>query len=194
MNFLQVVFSADTCVFSGMVFSSPALVGFFFALTFMYPQTESSNVKGVKNMVVSRIVNADKEKTWKLISDVSNYHKIAPNIDSVEIISGKDKGMIRKCTHKGDSWTEVATLWEEGERYSFKVDTDADDYPYPLKFLQGTWIITKISARQTEISMQFDFTYKRKIHNLLIHPFVKSKFKRTSEELLDNWQRKLETE
>jgi len=135
---------------------------------------------------------ANKEKTWRVISDVSNYHEIAPNIDSVEIISGEGEGMIRKCTHKANNWTEVATLWEEGEQYSFEVNTDAEDYPYPLKFLKGTWQVKEISKSKTEIIMKFDFAYKRKIYKLLLHPFMKSKFNKISEELLDNWQRKLE--
>jgi len=155
-------------------------------------QIDSIKDKGVKLLTFERIINASKENTWKVISDVSNYHKVAPNIDSVEIISGEGEGMVRSCSHKKDNWTEVATLWEEGEQYSFKVNTDAEDYPYPLKFLQGTWKVEEVTASQTKVTMVFEFTYKHTIHNLLIHPFMKKQFNKICQELLDNWQKELE--
>jgi len=40
--------------------------------------------------------------------------------------------------------------------------------------------------------MQFDFQYKQRVHNWLLHPVLKSKFSKIAEELLDNWQKKLE--
>jgi hypothetical protein len=40
--------------------------------------------------------------------------------------------------------------------------------------------------------MLFDFQYKRKYQNLLLHPLLKGKFSKTAEELLENWQKMLE--
>ncbi|KZS41094.1 hypothetical protein AWE51_23355 [Aquimarina aggregata] len=155
-------------------------------------QTDSIKNQNIKQLTFERIINTSKQNTWKAISDVSNYHKVAPNIDSVVIISGHGKGMVRSCSHKTDSWTEVATLWEEGEQYSFQVNTDAEDYPYPLKYLKGNWKVKEYSKNKTKITMTFNFTYKKKIYNLLIHPFMKKKFNKICEELLDNWQKELE--
>lgn len=155
-------------------------------------QVDNHKEKGLKKIVVERIVNANKERTWKTVANVGNYHSVAPNIDSVEIISGEKEGMVRKCTHKADSWTEVATLWEEGETYSFKVNTEAHDYPYPLKYLTGNWLVEEVAENKTRIRMTFEFIYKRKIHNILIHPFLIKKFNKTCDELLDNWQKELE--
>jgi len=194
MKLFRTFFSASSHFLSGFGLSTVILFGFFFRPDSGHAQSDSLEVKGIKSFAYSRKVKANKEKTWSVISDVSNYHKIASNIDSVEIISGEGKGMVRKCTHKANSWTEVSTLWEEGEQYSFKVNTDAEDYPYPLKFLQGTWKVKEISKNETEIVMRFDFAYSRRIHNWLLHPFMKSKFNKICEELLDNWQRKLENE
>ncbi len=149
---------------------------------------DTINNEGLKRLTYERIINATKENTWKVISDVSNYHKVAPNIESVTIISGKGKGMVRSCTHKTGSWTEVATLWEEGEQYEFQVNTDAKDYPFPLKFLKGTWKVETVSKHETKITMVFDFVFKQKIYNILIYPLMKKKFNKTCEELLDNWE------
>ncbi len=155
-------------------------------------QTGDTDRKGVKRLAFERVINASKMNTWKVISDVGNYHTVAPNIDSVQIVSGQGEGMVRSCTHKADHWTEVATLWEEGEQYSFEVDTDAEDYPYPLKYLKGTWQVQEVGPDQSRITMIFEFTYESKIFNLLIHPFMKKKFDKICSELLDNWQEELE--
>ncbi len=145
-----------------------------------------------KLMSFKREIKGDKSKVWKIISDVSNYHKVAPNIDNVEIISGEGEGMIRNCTHKKDSWTERCSLWEDGKQYSFVVDTMAPDYPYPLKTLKGNWTVNKITNNETEIIMRFEFEYKKPIQNILVHPIMKHKFTKICKELLDNWQNVIE--
>ncbi|AUP78321.1 type II toxin-antitoxin system RatA family toxin [Flavivirga eckloniae] len=181
-------------VLGNQIITGVAFVVLFFGVgqSVGLAQTDSIKEKGIKRLSFERVINASKENTWKTISDVANYHQVAPNIDSVEIISGEGEGMVRSCTHKKDKWTEIATLWDEGEQYSFKVNTDAEDYPYPLKYLQGTWKVEKISGYQTKITMVFEFTYKRRIYNLLIHPFMKKQFDKICRELLDNWQNELE--
>ena len=146
----------------------------------------------MKKFIFERDVNATKTATWKVISDVANYHSVAPNVDDVKIISGERTGMVRSCSHGKDNWTETCTLWEEGEQYSFEVNTTAPDYPYPLKYLKGTWKIQELAPGQTRIIMIFDFTYKRKIHYVILHPFMKGKFNKICDELLNNWQGMLE--
>lgn len=181
-------------VLGNQIIAGVAFIVLFFGIgqSVGLAQTDATKDKRIKRLSFERVVNATKESTWKAVSDVSNYHKVAPNIDSVEIISGKGKGMVRRCSHKTDHWTEAATLWEEGEQYSFQVNTDAESYPYPLKYLKGTWKVEEISKNQTKITMIFEFTYKWKIHNLIIHPFMKKEFNKICGELLDNWQARLE--
>jgi len=149
--------------------------------------------KGLKAFRFSRKVNATKSKAWEVISDLENYHKVAPNIDGTKIISGhKEEGMIRTCSHGKDSWVETCTLWEDEKQYSFVIDTGAPDYPYPLKSLQGNWRVEKVSDNKTEITMVFEFEYKKAIQNILIHPFLKYRFTKVCEQLLDNWQNMIE--
>lgn len=147
----------------------------------------------VKEFRFTRRVNATKSKAWEVISDIENYHKVAPNIDGSTIISGeREEGMKRMCSHGKDSWNETCTLWEEEKQYSFIVHTDAKDYPYPLKSLQGNWRVDKISNKVTEVTMTFEFEYKKPIQDVLVHPFMKNKFTKVCVELLDNWQEIIE--
>ena len=154
-------------------------------------QVDSTTRKGVKQLSFKRTIASTKSKVWTVISDVGNYHRVAPNIDDVTIISGSAKGMIRSCSHGEDSWTETCSVWEEEKTYSFVVNTSAPGYPYPLALLQGTWNVLEIDTNLTEIEMIFDFKYKKKLYNLL-HPFIKIKFKKVANELLDNWQAMIE--
>ena len=170
-----------------------ALIVFIMALnqSSALAQTKDTTEKGRKQLVYKRAIKADKSEVWKVVSDVANYHQVAPNIDEVKIVSGKDEGMVRSCSHGKDSWTETCSIWQEEETYSFIVNTSEPDYPYPLSFLQGTWNVIEIGANETEIEMIFEFTYKKKILNL-IHPIMKMKFKKTMKELMNNWQNILE--
>ena len=114
----------------------------------------------LKKLVFRRTVVAKKTKVWEIISDVANYHQVAPNIDDVKIISGKGEGMVRQCTHGNGSWKETCSIWEKEKRFAFEVDTTAPDYPFPFKSLQGMWKINQIGPLETEIIMEFQFAYK----------------------------------
>ncbi len=139
-----------------------------------------------------RVVNANKDATWKLISDVGKYALFAPNIDRVDIISGNGVGMVRTCSHGKDTWAETCTLWTNEKEYAYTVHTDAPDYPYPFKFLNGYWAVEEIDEYKTKIILKFEFQYNKRYQNLLLHPFFRTKFFKVVEKLLDNWQRELE--
>jgi len=140
----------------------------------------------------TRGVRGDRETVWNVISDLNNYHKIAPNIDETHIVSGKGEGMVRSCSTDGNTWTETCTVWEPGRKYSFLIDTDAPDYPYPLKYLQGTWSVHPSSNDVVDIKMLFEFEYNYSLQALFVHPFMASWFTGVCENLLDNWKQKIE--
>jgi ribosome-associated toxin RatA of RatAB toxin-antitoxin module len=146
---------------------------------------------GHKELQFGRTVSGDAGIVWDIISDVANYHHVAPNIDDVKIVSGSGEEMVRQCSQGSGSWTENCVLWKEGEQFSFRVNTDAPDYPFPLSFLQGTWKVTPNGRNQSKIEMKFEFQYKRKILNVLLHPMMAPKFRSIVKELLDNWENKL---
>jgi len=155
-------------------------------------QIDSTNNKKNKHLKFERVIKASQQSVWKAISDVANYDKVAPNIDAVKIISGEGRGMVRGCSHGKDSWSETCSMWIEEKAYSFEVNTTAPDYPYPFNFLKGTWEVQEIDKTTTKVTMLFDFRYKRKYQNWLLHPLLKDKFSKTAEELLDNWQKMLQ--
>lgn len=167
-----------------------ALIAFYQASALS--QIDALSTSGNKLFRFERRVNASKQNVWKVISDVSSYHQVAPNVDDVKIISGEGEGMVRKCSHGKDSWTETCSTWVEERTYSFEVNTSAPDYPYPLKYLKGTWEVNEINNDKTKVIMFFEFTYKYKIYNVVLHPLLRDAFKKTAEELLNNWQNILE--
>ncbi len=149
-------------------------------------------VQGTKRLSFERWMKASKSRVWKVISNVANYHEVAPNVDEVIIISGKGEGMVRSCSHGKDSWTETCSLWEEEKEYAFEVNTAAPNYPYPFKFLKGTWKVEEFNSSQTKVIVLFEFEYSRKFHNWLLHPILKGKFSKTAEKLMDNWQNQID--
>ncbi|MEZ5016973.1 MAG: SRPBCC family protein [Flavipsychrobacter sp.] len=171
-----------------------ALIVLFFTVFQSVGLAQMDNVANqkFKRLSFSRVVKADKARVWSIISNVKDYHKVAPGIDNVTILSGEAQGMQRQCSHGKKRWTETCTLWEEGQQYSFEVDTKAPDYPYPLSYLKGIWIAKELSDTETEIIMHFDFIYKYKIYNVIIHPIMRCRFKNSCEQLLDNWEQQVE--
>jgi ribosome-associated toxin RatA of RatAB toxin-antitoxin module len=170
-----------------------ALIVFFFAITQAkgLSSIDSTSSKKMKKLSYNKVMNASKAKTWSIISDVANYHIVAPNIDSVKILSGEGEGMKRSCSHGKDSWTETCTLWKEEQAYSFEVNTSAPDYLYPFSYFKGTWVLEENSADQTKVIMIFHFQYEKRIYNIILHPFLKSKFNKVCDKLLSNWEEKI---
>ncbi|MFZ6010783.1 MAG: type II toxin-antitoxin system RatA family toxin [Bacteroidota bacterium] len=148
--------------------------------------------ENVKQLEFKRTVNASKHAAWQVVSDVANYHQVAPNIDDVKIVSGERKGMIRQCSHGRNAWTETCSMWNEGEAFSFIVNTNASDYPYPLSYLSGTWQVESIGEDRTVVRMIYRFAYRRKIMNVFLHPLMKNGFDKVVDELLNNWQKQIE--
>lgn len=148
----------------------------------------------VKSITFNKEVNSSRPKAWKVISDIANYHKVASNIDGVQILSGEGKGMIRQCSHGKDHWTETCTSWIEEHEYSFLVDTYAADYPFPFSYLKGTWALHSISPEKTRIEMTFEFQFRKKFQNWLMYPLIKNKFQKVGEDLLNSWMYQIENE
>ena len=147
--------------------------------------------KGVNHFISERVVNAPKDKVWRVISDVGNYHQVtAAGIDNVEITSGNGLGMKRVCYDpNGNSWEETCTIWEPGNRFQFVVNTQKEDYPLPFKSLSAIWKVDSISPDKSKIilDMSYEFT----------DPFLAGYFlslgnkqgEIDSNYLMDNWQR-----
>ena len=146
------------------VMAAIAIIVLFMAIsqTNALAQTDNFGNKGIKQLSFERTMKATKASVWKVISDVANYHEVAPNVDDVKIISGEGIGMVRSCSHGKDSWTETCSIWEEEKEYAFEVNTDAIDYPYPFKYLRGNWKVHAVDNSQTKVIMLFEFEYKRK--------------------------------
>ncbi len=160
-------------------------------LLLIYGFVQYPKAKGKQHFTAERVIHAPKEKVWKVISDVGNYHQVtAPSIHHVKIISGSGLGMKRVCSAPdGSSWEETCILWKPGEEFRFKVNTEKEDYPFPLKSLAGSWKVETVSPLQTNLVL--DFTYE------FDNPFLSGYFldigtkqaKEDTEYLLDNWQR-----
>lgn len=95
---------------------------------------------GRLHKTASRIVPVSPEAAWKVMTDHQGYAEVADNLSRVEVVSGHGLGMCRRCYDtRGQGWSETCTLWDEGRAYAFSVDTQAPDYPYPLRELSGVW-------------------------------------------------------
>jgi len=146
----------------------------------------------MKSLNIERTLNAPLDVVWKVVSDVDGYARYAPNIDASQVVSGEGVGMVRECSSKEGRWQEICTHWENLNYYVFQIQTQASDYPFPFKALQGKWSVEAVNEKHTVIHMKFDFDFKNKVVGLLLYPLMRKKFLKICEELLDNWQRAIQ--
>ncbi len=146
--------------------------------------------KGEQHFTAERIIHAPKDKVWNIIADVGNYHEVtAPNIHHVEITEGQGLGMKRVCSAPdGSSWEETCTVWEPGKEFQFKVHTEREDYPFPLKSLSGLWRVETVSPFQTRLVLDFTYEFKNPFLSGYFLSMGTKQAKEDTEYLLDNWQ------
>jgi ribosome-associated toxin RatA of RatAB toxin-antitoxin module len=161
----------------------------------MYGFVQYPNAKGVQHFTTERIINAPKDKVWKIISDVGNYHKVtSAGIDDVEIIEGDGLGMKRVCSDpNGNSWEETCTLWKPGEEFRFEVNTEKEDYPYPLKSLSGSWKVDPVSPMLTKLSLDFTYEFKNAFLSGYFLSMGQEQALEDTQILFDNWQKMAES-
>ena len=143
-----------------------------------------------QQLVAERIVQAPHWEVWKHISDVGNYeHVTGPGISRVDILEGSGEGMIRECADpQGNSWEEVCTIWEEGHRFKFEVNTQREDYAYPLKSLSGTWSVEELGPTTSKMVMQFDFEFTNPFLSGFFLPWALKQAREDMDYIMDNWQ------
>lgn len=133
------------------------------------------------------LTRATPEKVWQVMSDQEGYATVADNISKVEVINGQEYGMVRQCTNNnGQSWRETCTRWDEGRTFAFRVDTEAEDYPYPIGALTGEWALIP-KPDHTQICMTFNISAKSGLLNRLLLTLMIAPFAKVCDRLLNNW-------
>lgn len=153
-----------------------------------------SSKEGRLIATVERDVLAPAARVWDVMSDHPAYADVASNVSKVEVLSGQGLGMRRKCYGpKGESWTETCDLFEEGKSYGFKIHTDADDYPYPIKDLMGRWSALPL-AKGARFKIEITATPKGNgLQRWLFSLIAKRQFKAVLIDLADRWAQRMET-
>lgn len=136
----------------------------------------------------SRILSASKEAVWQVISDVGNYHQYATGLSGVTIVSGSGEGMVRSCSDELGSWKETCTRWDEGNSYSFNVDTGSG-FPYPFKKMEGTWSVKEIDENFSELLIEFEYQFPYRWMSWFFNDDTHQAFDEGDKTLLDNWEK-----
>lgn len=138
-------------------------------------------------LATDRFVDVPPTRAWAEMRDVGGYSEVAPTIDFSRILSGEGMGAVRECGDSAGRWTETCTLWEEGRRFRFHVNTDAEDYPYPFRTLQAEWYV-RPEGEGSRIGMRFWVTMPGGwFGDLMVAVLMLPHFEPGIRELLDNW-------
>lgn len=142
---------------------------------------------------VTRSIDAPASAAWQVIADMEGYANLTTDgIVKVEVLEGQHEGMLRQCTsNREQSWTETCTVWEEGRRFKFEVHTDAEDYPFPIKKLEGEWWVEP-NGRGSVIGARFSYQLKNPVMDVLFRliPAMRRRAKQDSEYMLNQWAEK----
>jgi ribosome-associated toxin RatA of RatAB toxin-antitoxin module len=145
-------------------------------------------------LVASRVVDVSPERAWEVVSDLAGYAEVAPNLSFSRVI-GEDTrraGLERECgDHRGGRWRETCTLWDEGRAYGFRVHTDAPDYPYPFRELEGRWAVERAEGG-ARVGMRFAASMPGGwLGDLMLAAVLAPRFEQVLDDLFDNWETRM---
>jgi len=116
-----------------------------------------SDLGTVEAVRFERELPASANALWPVMTDHTLYAELAMNLATASAVTPNGPGLVRECSDaSGKTWSETCTLWDPGHRFAVEVDTDADDYPYPLTMLQGSWgVAPALRSQGSRVTMAF---------------------------------------
>lgn len=150
------------------------------------PDDPLANLETVE---VERILPAEPDQVWPLLSDHDLYGRLAPNLSSVEVISAPGQPLRRRCTNTtGNSWEETCTLYDDGHRYAVTVDTG--NYPYPLTTMRGLWQVDPHPGG-SHVTMRFTYQAHTTVRGGLFAIVFRPLFRPVLARIFTGWQQRL---
>ena len=140
-----------------------------------------------------RAYDAPAPLVWDVMTDPDVYPEVAPTLTHVEVLSGSEEGMVRRCTDTdGNVWTETCTHWTDGERFAVEVDVANSDFHRRLfTHFAGEWTLTE---RPDDVLATTSFTYAMKYGPLgrLLARFMAPKARSMVDAICDGWQTEIQ--
>jgi hypothetical protein len=116
------------------------------------------NVPGLRIVEVVQVVEGQRSEVWEVMIDPAVYASLAPNLSKVGAFSRQAESAQRRCWDvRGKHWDESLTTWQPGESFAVAVHTDADDYPYPLAQMRGSWSVADAGEGESRVTVRFEF-------------------------------------
>jgi hypothetical protein len=157
-------------------------------------EIKSWTESGRLHKLASRVIAVPPKVAWRVMSDHAGYAEVADNLSKVEVLSGHGLGMTRRCYDtRGRGWSETCTLWQEGQAYAFAVGTNAADYRYPLRELEGLWRVESVE-QGSRVTLEFLARPKWGLFGRLMLRLFVGPAERICLRLLDRWEARMLSE
>lgn len=131
------------------------------------------------------------DRLWPVMTDHALYAKLALNLTAATGLTPNGPGFERTCSDtRGRSWSETCTLWQPGRRYDVAVDTTAEDYPYPLQTLLGSWAVEPVDGQTpsaSSVTMLFAIQPKPGLLGRLFVPLMHLSFGPVLRRIVRGW-------
>ncbi len=141
-----------------------------------------------------RTIAAPRADVWTVVTDHELYGEIAPNLASVDVVSGTGPDLVRRCTDTdGNVWTEGCTRWEPGEAFAVAVDIDGSDFHrWLVHRFEGVWRLDE-GPDGIRVTIRFAFTPRYGPLGLLITKYLEYRGPPIIEAILDRWEVEIES-
>jgi carbon monoxide dehydrogenase subunit G len=140
-----------------------------------------------------RRIEAPPDLVWDVMTDPDVYARVAPNLASVEIVSGDGEGMVRRCVDAdGNVWTESCTRWADGHEFAVAVDVaDSDFHRRLFTRFEGRWALST-DGDGGVVTVAFEYDPRYGPLGTLVSKYVAYRAPPLIEAIFDGWEAEVE--
>ncbi|MDG1462844.1 MAG: CBS domain-containing protein [Gammaproteobacteria bacterium] len=137
---------------------------------------------------LSKTIKAAPDLTWQVISDMSNFERVADNLVRADVIINPGENLKRSLFDKqGRGWDEERIALEEGRSLTMRVNSHS--FSSAFSNMTYTWSIQP-QADAMRISMRYEYSVRWGIlGNALDGVRFRPKLRISCQQILDSWCR-----
>lgn len=141
----------------------------------------------------SRPIDAPADVVWAVITDPDVYTAVAPNLASVDVLSDRGEGMVRRCVDtRGNAWTETCEYWTPGRGFGVAVDVANSDFHRRLfHSFEGHWELTERSD-DVLVTIRFEFETRYGPLGRLVSAYLSRAAPSIVDGIFDGWAAEVE--
>jgi ribosome-associated toxin RatA of RatAB toxin-antitoxin module len=145
-------------------------------------QLYQSGEAGKSRLCVRIKTPLERGRLWESVGDLGAIAEFAPFLKTSKLENYDEPGSLvgarRTCSDlNGRTWSEVCTDFRPEEGFAVRFESNAPDFPFPMKEMTGGWKLEDLKGG-CEVEVWWEFELRSRILGAILLPLISFKMER----------------